>query len=323
MGINKKLKYAIVLSGGGARGVVHAGVFRALEEAGYPPPSLIAGTSMGAVIGGLYASGMGGAALKRCVLESLDIGNFMESPVFRIEGPIGKIFQTGQIIGNIAVRPGIDSGAKVMKLLEELTGGKTIEECRIPFLCNAVDLSTGQEEVFRSGSLARAIRASMAFPFFFEPLVDGKRCLVDGGVINNMPVRLARETGKKLGIKRVLAIDTRRWNVIPSHSLRNGTGVILRCFEVMVHASETRGGPEKSAGVPDLVIHASDRTSPFDFSRRQQLVHLGEAAIHQSRTELEAFFGGGPGAALARRRSGSCGIETNTYFSGGFHAGTD
>jgi NTE family protein len=323
MRINKNLKYAIVLSGGGARGIVHAGVFHALEEAGYPPPSLIAGTSMGAVIGGLYASGMGGAALKRCVLETMDVGNFMESPVFRIDGPIGRIFQTGRIIGSITTGPGIDSGAKIMDLLEELTGAKDIEECQIPFLCNAVDLGAGRELIFRSGSLARAIRASMSFPFFFKPLVDEKHCLVDGGITNNMPVRFTREAGKKLGIKRILAIDTRRWNTLPPHSLRNGTSVILRCFEVMVHVSETACGQGNSADIPDLVVHASDRTSPFDFSRRRQLLNLGEAAIHQSRAELDAFFGGGPGAALARRRNRSCGIETNTYFLGENHAGTN
>ncbi|MDR2211206.1 MAG: patatin-like phospholipase family protein [Spirochaetaceae bacterium] len=321
MSINKKLKYAIVLSGGGARGLVHAGVFCALEEAGYPPPSLIAGTSMGAVIGGLYASGMGGAALKRYVRESLDIGSFMESPVFRMDGPLGRFFQTGQIIGNIATRPGIDSGSKVMELLEELTEGKNIEECQIPFLCNAVDLNAGQEVVFRSGSLARAIRSSMSFPFFFEPLVDGRYCLVDGGVVENMPVGLAREAGKKLGIRRILAIDTRRWDTIPSNSLKNGGEVVLRCFDVMVHIAEEcrRKGP---AGGGQLVVHAADGTSPFDFSRKQQLLDLGEAAIHQSRTELGAFFGAGPMPAMARRRLRECGIDTNTYFSGGIHAGT-
>jgi NTE family protein len=316
MRIHKELKYALVLSGGGARGLVHAGVLYAMEEAGYPPPSLIAGTSMGAIMGGLYASGMRGAAIRRYVLETLDMGAFMESPAFKLDGPIGKILQTGQIIGNVTTRPGIDSGARVLELLEHLTGGKKIEECEIPFLCNAVDLSAGREIIFRSGSLARAVRASMSFPFFFEPLVEGKLCLVDGGVVDNMPVKSAREAGRELGIRSILAVDTRRWNPIPPGALKNGLSVVLRCFEAMVHVSETDNVPDLPASIPNLVLHASDKTAAFDFSRKRQLIQLGEAAVHQSRTELEAFFGAGLGAALARRRRRSCGIETDTYFTG-------
>jgi NTE family protein len=324
MKVNQKPRYALVLSGGGARGLVHVGVICALEEAGYPPPSLIAGTSMGAIIGGLYASGMKGPDLKRFVLEKLDIPGFMESPVFKMDGPMGKIFQTGQIIGNAATKPGIDSGARVLQLLEELSGGKKIESCGIPFLCNAVDLSAGKEVIFRTGSLARAIRASMSFPFIFEPLLEGDMCLVDGGVADNMPVKSAREAGRPLGIKKILAVDTRRWHNIPAISFRNGISVVMRCFEAMIHVSETEGSHGQSrseaAEPPNLVLHAADKTSAFDFSRKKDLIILGEAAVHQSSAELESFFSTGLKSVLARRNRISCGIQTDTYYSGGYSA---
>jgi NTE family protein len=316
MKINENLKYALVLSGGGARGLVHIGVLRALEEAGYPLPSLIAGTPMGAIVGGLYAAGMRAADLRRYVLDELDIPGFMESPVFKLDGPIGKLFQTGKIIGHAATRSGIDSGERVLEIMEELTKRKKIEECDIPFLCNAVDLCVGREVIFRSGSLARAIRASMSFPFVFEPLVEGGQCLVDGGVADNLPVKSAREAARELGIKRILAVDARRWRVIPADSLKNGLSVVMRCFEAMIHVSETEDKNEdegKTFGA-NLLLHASDKTSAFDFYRKNELMDLGEAAATRSKAELDVFFGSGVRGALARRQKTSCGIVMDTYF---------
>ena len=314
MKINKNLKYTLVLSGGGARGLVHVGFLCALEDGGYPPPSLIAGTSMGAIIGGLYAAGMKGPAMRRYVLEELDLADFMESSVFAMDGPIGKLFQTGKIIGHAATRPGIDSGNKVLQLLEELTKHKNIEDCEIPFLCNAVDINAGREVIFRSGPMAKAIRASMSFPFIFEPWIEGSQCLVDGGVADNMPVKSAREAGRALGIKRIVAVDTRRWRNIKVDALKNGLSVVMRCFDAMVHVSETVGTDEDV--FPNLLIHASDKTSAFDFSRKRELLGLGEAAAVQSKAELDAFFRSGVKGTLARRRKISCGIEMEDYYGG-------
>jgi NTE family protein len=303
MKINKKLKYALVLSGGGARGLVHIGVLSALEEAGYPLPSLIAGCSMGAVIGGLYASGLSVAELKSFVLEKLDVSDFMESPGFKINGPLGKFFLTGQFIGNFAVKPGIDPGDKALHLIESFVGDKRIEDCPIPFVCNAVDLVSGGELVLKSGPVSRAIRASMSFPAFFEPLVEDGRCLVDGGVANNMPVGAARESGAALGVSRVLAVDTHgKWKETPASGFRNGISVVLRCFEVLIHAAEAYH-PRA-----DMVLHAADETSVFDFDRKKELVALGEAAVRQSSGELGAFFGLGPFARYIRKRKKDCGI---------------
>jgi NTE family protein len=317
MKIKSDLKYALVLSGGGARSLVHVGVLGAMTEAGYPPPSLVAGTSMGAIIGGLYALEMDPAALRRYVLEELEIPAFMESPVFKMDGPLGKLFQTGQVIGSAATRPGIDSGSRVLAILKRLTKGKNIEDCVIPFLCNAVDLSSGREVIFRSGSMARAIRASMSVPFVFEPLIEGDMCLVDGGVADNLPVSSAREAARPLGIRRILAVDTRRWRTVPADSFKNGLSVVLRCFDAMIHVSETEDGSPPA----QLTLHVSDKTSAFDFSRKRELLALGEAAVVQSKDELDGFFGAGLRGALARRsaRRGSsprsgCGIQIDGYY---------
>jgi NTE family protein len=302
--INKNLKYALTLSGGGARGLVHVGVLCALEAAGYPLPSLIAGTSMGAVVGGLYASGMSSAGLKAFVIDELDFTDFMESPGFKLSGTLGKLLVTGQFIGAFATRPGVDSGKKALALLERFAQCGRIEECPIPFICNAVDLVSGREVIFSSGPLAPAIRASMSFPVFFEPCAGEGMCLVDGGIIDNMPVAAAREAGRALGVSRVLAVDTRNeWREVPAVNYRNGAAVVLRCFDVLLHAAE------RNKARAELTLFAADRSSVVEFERKKELVALGEAAVERAAPELNAFFGSGPRAYFARRKRGTCGIR--------------
>jgi NTE family protein len=231
MGIKKNLKWALVLSGGGAKGLAHVGVLKALAERGFPEPSLVVGTSMGAIIGGLYASGYDLDELVRFTLEDFDIAHYLDSSVLAKGGPLRRIFQAGQFLGNLAGRPGIDSGNQVEALIEELSGHKTFEECRIPFRCNAVDLITSREVVFRSGRLARAIRASLSFPIFFEPLVEGDMYLADGGLADNMPVKIARDEG----FRRVLAVDVGAFKTKPVENLDSATKVLYRSLEVTLN----------------------------------------------------------------------------------------
>jgi NTE family protein len=307
MKINDNLRYALVLSGGGARSLVHVGILSALEKAGYPPPSLVAGASMGAIVGGLYASGMKVEELRHFILEELDVSMFMESAAFKMTGSLGKFLQKGQALGAVASKPGSDSGNKVLTLLESFSGGKRIEDCSIPFLCNAVDICSGEELIFTSGSLARAIRASMSFPLVFEPFIDGDLCLVDGGVVDNLPVKAAREAGAKLGIKRMLAVDTRVWRRVSPEHFKNGINVLMRCFDVLMRKTEQYRPAELTLGV-------SDRSSVFDFSRKQELLALGEAAVRVSGTELDAFFGAGIRSALDRRKYRACGLRLDGYY---------
>ena len=195
MRIQKNLKWALVLSGGGAKGFAHVGVLKALAKMGVPEPSLVVGTSMGAIIGGIYASGMSPAEMNRFILDEFDITHYLDSYVFKLNGPVGRILQAGQLLGALTGKPGIDSGKAVLALLKDLSGNKRFDATRIPFRCNAVDLISGKEVVFSSGNVATAIRASMSFPVFFEPLLMGKRYLVDGGLVDNMPVHIARAEG--------------------------------------------------------------------------------------------------------------------------------
>ena len=293
MNTRRNIRWALVLSGGGAKGFAHVGVLKALEDMGAPQPALVVGTSMGAIVGGLYACGWKPRELERYAIEEFDIRRHLDSQVFKMQGPVGKIFQTGQMLGNLATRPGIDSGTQVLRLLEELTNEKIFDQTEIPFRCNAVDLISGKERVFSEGSVARAIRASLSFPAFFDPLVDGKEHLVDGGIVNNLPIRIAREAG----FKHILAVDVGPFRMAAPAALKTGPGVIYRSLEVAISHIQ-RGEADQAT----LTLLPNDGSTPFAFSKAKALIALGERTAAEQRRALEAFFSSGLLAALGRRK---------------------
>ncbi|MDR2485372.1 MAG: patatin-like phospholipase family protein [Treponema sp.] len=299
MNRHKELKWALVLSGGGAKGLAHIGVLKALEEMDLPGPSLVAGTSMGAIIGGLYACGMSPREMAGFVIEEFDIADYLDGFAFKLNGPVGKVFQTGQIVGNLATKPGIDSGQRLLQLFERLTRGKTFEETLMPFRCNAVDIVTGHEAVFGAGSVARAMRASMSFPAFFAPFIEGNSCFMDGGLLDNMPVHIPRDEG----FKRVLAVNVIAFHTVSLASLRTGPQVLYRSLEVALQSMTQRNKPQA-----DLTLYASDKGSPFNFARKKEFIALGEQAVRISEKHLEFFFSKGIGSTITWKRYRECGI---------------
>jgi len=289
--------WALVLSGGGAKGLAHIGVLKGLVAAGFPRPALVAGTSMGAIVGGLYACGMPVEEMIRFAVEKFNIADYLDSFVFKINGPVGKVFQTGQALASLATRPGVDTGHRLLNLLEKLTAGKKFEDTEIPFRCNAMDLLSGREVVFRSGSVARAMRASMSFPVFFEPFHDGGKVLVDGGLLDNMPVAIARGEG----FSRVLAVNVFRFVLQEVKNFKNGPQVFFRTIECSLSATEEKKLPA------DLTLNVTDDATPFSFFKQKELIALGERAVSSNIETLEAFFN--PKSGFFERSPLVCGIE--------------
>ncbi|MCX7655386.1 MAG: patatin-like phospholipase family protein [Treponemataceae bacterium] len=277
---DRALPWALVLSGGGAKGFAHVGVLKVLEAMGVPSPSLIVGTSMGAIVGGLYACGYKATELEKLALH-FDIRDYLDSKVFRMEGPLGKLMQTGQIVGRLATKPGIDSGKIILSYLEELTRRCLMEETAIPFRCNAVDLVSGREIVFSRGSLALALRASMAFPTFFDPVYMDEMVLVDGGLVNNLAISVAR----RRGFTHILAVDVGIFTLYHSAKLQTGPQILYRCLEVVGHHLY-RGDMDRAS----LTLQPRDDTSPFAFARAAHLIRLGEETALAQREALEHFF---------------------------------
>ena len=160
-------KVALVLSGGGARGIAHIGVIEELEARGYEITS-IAGTSMGSLIGGVYACGKL-PELKEWIY-SLDRG---------------KVLRLVDLTLN---RQGLIKGDRVLGRMQDFIPDVNIEDLPLPYAAVAADLTGKEEVVFTEGSLYHAIRASIAIPSLFTPVREGKSVLVDGGILNNIPM---------------------------------------------------------------------------------------------------------------------------------------
>ena len=163
----KKTKISLVLGGGGARGLAHIGVIHYLEEVGFQIKYL-SGTSMGALIGGIYAAGKLDVYEKWvCELDKRHVVRLLDWSFNR-----GAIFK----------------GEKIIGVLKELVGDRNIEDLPIGFTAVATDLNTEREVWFNHGSLFDAIKASIAIPMVFEPVISGKRLLVDGSLVNPVPI---------------------------------------------------------------------------------------------------------------------------------------
>ena len=277
----KKNGWALVLSGGGARGFAHIGILKALEIAGFPKPDLVAGNSMGAIIGGLYACGMSPAEMEHFVVHEFNITDYLDSVVFKINGPVGRVIQTGQALASIAGKQGIDSGQRALELLEKLSGGKHFHETGITFRCNAVDLISGREVVFNSGSVARAIRASMSIPVIFEPVMENGMCLVDGMLLDNIPVAVAR----KEGYDRVIAVNVNHFAVSSPEKLKHGPQIMFRSIECALLAKDN-----KQAEQADLTLNVKVDAHLFSFFRQKKLIELGEKVVSENMDSLKEFF---------------------------------
>jgi NTE family protein len=241
---------ALVLGGGGARGFAHVGVLRALEQARIPV-ELIVGTSVGSLIGAFYAGPANSHELERLArgLERQDIFDFGLAPA---------LFGTG-----------LASGDRLERYVREHAGAARIEALRIPYAAVATDLDTGEVVVLRRGDLARAVRASSAIPGVFEPVrIDG-RLLVDGGVAQNLPVRVARAMGADVVIAvDVTAIDARE------RPPRNFVEVILRAVNIVVH-----GEVEDARRDADVLVTPDVGAVGFiDFDRKVEAMAAGIAA---------------------------------------------
>ena len=202
-------KVAVVLSGGGAKGMAHIGVLKVLEKAGIPVDS-VTGTSMGSIIGGLYAIGYNANALDSMVrvqdwgyvitdkedLRNQSLGDRRKQNTY--------FYTTGLTIGKRDLQAGgFIKGKNLAELFQQLCTGYTdsldfTHDLRIPFACVATNVIDNSEVDFHSGRLPQAMRASMAIPAAFSPVRIGDKVLVDGGLKNNYPADIAREMGAEV-----------------------------------------------------------------------------------------------------------------------------
>jgi len=207
-------KIGLVLAGGGARGASHVGVLKVLERERIPI-DYVAGTSMGSIVGGMYAAGMSPEEIER-QMAAVDWDGVFHDKVDREDRSYRRktddklwLFgaKPGFSEGKLKLPPGLVQGQKIGLLLTSLTLPvaeiKSFDDLPIPFRAIAADIQTGEKVVLDSGDLAKAIRASMAVPAALAPVHwDGRR-LVDGGIASNLPVEVVKDMGADI----IIAVD--------------------------------------------------------------------------------------------------------------------
>lgn len=212
---DSRLKVGVVLGGGGAKGASHIGVLKYIEEMGIPV-DYVAGTSMGSIIGGFYAMGYSPGELTRLIADMnwseyignrIDRSNMAETMRLRnsttqlvIPFSLESLFANDPNASFISQLPSAYvNNSSLINLFNDLSVGyqedMDFNDLPIPFACVATDIVTGEEVVMRSGSVPNAMRASMAIPGLFSPVVIGNHVLVDGGLVNNFPADVLREMG--------------------------------------------------------------------------------------------------------------------------------
>ena len=250
----KKIQVALVLCGGGAKGMAHIGVIKKLEEVGIRP-DMVLGTSIGALVGGLYAMGYNSAQIDS-IVSTADWGYLLSDNIKRADLNFSKKMDEEKFILNVPlddfrgeiIKPkdstkseskgvfslpgGVVSGNNVLNLLNGLAIGYQdsidFKKLPIPYACIATDLATGEEVVLDHGYLPLAMRASMAIPGFFSPVtIDGK-VLVDGGVVNNYPVDVAR----KMGANIVIGVDVQT-DLANAEELKGIDAVLMQLISLM------------------------------------------------------------------------------------------
>ena len=298
-------RVGLVLGGGGARGFAHVAVLRELERLKVPV-DCIAGTSMGAIVGGLYASGMDADALER-EMRALDWAAVFRDRTDRPDRSFRRkrdddlaLLPAKPGIGNSGIKlpAGVLSGERVMLLLERLTQpvgfSRDFDQLPIPFRAVATDLNTGQAVVIGGGNLAQAMRASLSIPGAFKPVVIGERVLVDGGLANQLPVDVVRAMGADI----VIAVDVGT----PLATLDESAG-LLQIID-QISGFMTVGGTEaqvRTLGERDVLVRPAlgADVGTADFGKFEQALRIGEDSLDAVRPRLAAL-GLDPAAHAAR-----------------------
>ena len=257
-----KKDVALALSSGGARGLAHIGAIEELEEQEYRI-SAVSGCSMGALVGGVYAAGK----LKefREWMKTIDRKKMLELTDFS--------FSLSHLV----------KGTRIIEAIMEFVPDMPIEDLPIPFCCVATDWKTGREIVFNKGSLFEAIRASISLPSFYEPVQKDGMILIDGGVVNPIPLnRVKRKAGDILVGIDVSGHDYKKENV--NHF--NYYTMLSRTSSIMIRQNSIL---MTKLTKPDMLVDIQmSRYGSFDFDKSEKLIAIGRLKTSISISKYES-----------------------------------
>ena len=290
----KRPRIGLVLGGGGAKGAAHIGVIRVLDELQIPI-DCIAGTSMGALVGGTYAAGMPAAELEK-ETSAINWSETVGSQGARDKMPINQklegttytnSLEFGLNKGGIVVPGGLVGTQNIEDTIRDLVNDarfkKDFDNLSIPFRAVATDMVTGDMVVLDSGDLSVAMRASMSVPGAFSPVLMGDKVLSDGGMVRNLPVDIARD----LCADVVIAV----WLSTPqpkAEDLHTAISLIGRSMSVMIDANEKAQIATLTEDDIGISVPMGD-IGTGDFQRVPEAIVLGKAAAEKMKAELSRF----------------------------------
>jgi len=284
----------LVLGGGGARGAAHIGIIEVLERE-HIPICRIAGTSMGAIVGGMYAAGYSPGEMRE-IVGQLDWNDLFSDDPARVEMPMRRKqadyryllnFEIGWKDGRIITPVGVVQGQKLLLLLRRLLAStwdvEDFDQLAIPFRAIATDIVAGKEVIFGKGDLPLAIRSSMSVPGAFAPTnVDGE-LLVDGGVMNNVPIDVARG----MGATRLIVIDVGT----PLSTEAELSNPVALLNQMVGALTIDRVNKQLATLTPrDILIQPSlGKLGSADFNRAREAIDIGRAAAEAAVEQLRTF----------------------------------
>lgn len=277
-------RIGLVLSGGGARGAAHVGVLKVLEEMRIPIAA-IAGTSMGALVGGAYASGVGVDRLE-AELTSADWDDLFVDEPPRTEWPMRRKndteqptwdFTVGVRAGRVKLPKGALAGQKIELFFADLVkGGELVEDfdvLPIPYRAVATDLEDGEMRVFSDGSLPQVMRASMSLPGVFAPVEIDDRLYVDGALVRNLPVDVAR----RMGVDMVIAVNVGS-TYLPRDRLETVVGVMGQMVAILTEQNVQRSLAQIDRNKDVLILPDLGNIGSGDFKNAAEAIAAGERA---------------------------------------------
>jgi NTE family protein len=283
-------KIGLALEGGGALGLAHIGVLKWFEEH-HIPVDYVAGTSMGGLVGGFYATGMTPAELKT-LIEGMDWRKILsdrtlyEDLAFRRKED-QRAYPNSLIFGlrhGLTLPAGLNAGHQIGLLIDRVTlpydNVPSFDALPVPFRCVATDLVSRKPYVFKDGSLAAALRATMSIPGAFSPVHDGEAVFVDGGLLNNLPTDVVRQMGAEI----VIAVH---FETAPpeAKNIQSVFAVLDQSVHVVVENNELRSLEQADAvvSVPLAEFHS------VDYAKSAQIMQRGYEAANSRARLLEAF----------------------------------
>jgi len=258
------IKVGIALGGGGARGLAHIGVLKAFEDEDVPIGA-IAGTSVGALIGGLYAAGVSTAEMEQMSQEIgwSSLTNYSRFTVFRL-------MMTGQKL----------STDNMEVYLRKHIGDTRFDQLKIPFACVATDIQTGEKVVFREGSVALAARASATIPGMFEPVPFRHRFLVDGGLVSNLPTDLL----VLMGADPIVAVD------VTADFAQAQPKSVMDTLNQAIYIQSERLAQDELSRAQVVIRPRLDGIQMMDLSRSDECIDAGTLAGRRAVPEIKRII---------------------------------